>query len=63
MVKKITHKLKFINSFRFMSTSLSDLADSFSETNKEKHKAWLNGKYIKSECDLIGHENNNLFQM
>ena len=43
MVKKTTHKLKFINSFRFMPTSLSDLADSFSETNKEKHKAWLNG--------------------
>ena len=60
MVKKITHKLKFINSFRFMPTSLSDLVDSFSETNKEKYKAWLNGKYIKSECDLIGHENNNL---
>ena len=60
MVKKITHKLKFINSFRFMPTSLSDLVDSLSETNKEKCKAWLNGKYIKSECDLIGHENTNL---
>ena len=63
MVKKNYTQTKVYQFFRFMPTSLSDLVDSLSETNKEKCKAWLNGKYIKSECDLIGHENNNLFQM
>ena len=31
MVKKITYGLKFIDSFRFMSTSLSSLLDNSSE--------------------------------
>ena len=31
MVKKITCKLKFIDSFRFMSSSLSNLANNLSE--------------------------------
>ena len=55
MVKKNYTQTKVYQFFRFMPTSLSDLVDSLSETNKEKCKAWLNGKYIKSECDLIGH--------
>ena len=31
MMKKITYKIKFIDSFRFMSTSLSSLVDNLSE--------------------------------
>ena len=34
--KKTTYKLKFINSYRFMSSKLSDLVDNLSEiSNKE----------------------------
>ena len=37
--KKITYKLKFIDSYRFMSTSLSNLVDKLSEVyNKECNK-------------------------
>ena len=58
--KTITYKLKFIDSFRFMSTSLSNLVDNLSEINKEECKACMNGEINKSECDFIGHENSNL---
>ena len=34
-VKFITYKLKFIDSFRFMNRSLSDLVDNLSEINKQ----------------------------
>ena len=36
--KTITHKLKFIDSFRFMPTSLSNLVDNLSEINKKECK-------------------------
>ena len=58
--RKVAHKLKFIDSFRFMPTLLSDLVDNLSEINKEEWKACLSGKNIKSECDFIRHKNNNL---
>ena len=32
--KTITYKLKYIGSFKFMPTSLSDLLDNLPETNK-----------------------------
>ena len=43
MVKKITCKLKFIDSYKFMSTSLSNLVDNLSgEYDKECKK--MHGK-------------------
>ena len=36
--KTITYKLKFIDSFRFMSTSLSSLVDNLSEIYKKECK-------------------------
>ena len=36
--KTITHKLKFMDSFRFMPTSLSNLVDNLSEINKKECK-------------------------
>ena len=34
--KKITYKLKFINSYRFMNNDLSNLVDNLSEINKKE---------------------------
>ena len=34
--KKITYKLKFIDSYRFMNSKLSDLVDKLSEINKKE---------------------------
>ena len=56
--KTITHKLRFIDNFRSMPASLSDLFNNFSEINKEECKACMNGENIKSECEFIGPKNN-----
>ena len=52
--KTIRYKLKFIDSFRFMSISLSSLVDNLSETYKKECKE------CKSECDFIELKNNKL---
>ena len=59
-VKKITYKLKFVDSYRFISTSLSNLVDNLSgvydkECNRcmERKKIWLN-------CEFIGFKNGRL---
>ena len=54
--KTATYKLKFIDSFRFMSTLLSNLADNSSGIYSKKCK----DKNCKSECDFIGLKNNKL---
>ena len=53
--KTITYKLKFIDSFRFMSTSLSSLVDSLSE---KLHSDEC--KDCKSELDYISAKDNQL---
>ena len=58
--KTITHKLKFIDSYRFVQSKLSDLADNLSEINKKECKACMELKIIKSECGFIGVKNNRL---
>ena len=58
--KKITHKLKFIDSFRFMPTSLSSLVYNLSEINKEECKACMKEENVKPQCEFIGIKNNNL---
>ena len=40
----ITYKLNFIDSYRFMSTSLSELADNLSEINKKECIAFIKKK-------------------
>ena len=58
--KTITHKLKFIDSFRFMSTSLSSLVNNLSKIYKKKYKVCEERRKIKSVCNFIGLKNNKL---
>ena len=53
--KTITHKLKFIDSFRFMSTSLSKLVDNMSGIcNSIECKSCVEKIRINSECCFVG---------
>ena len=52
--KTIVYKLKFINSFRFMQTSLLSLVDNLSEIYSKKCTC-------KSICDFIGLKNDKLY--
>ena len=56
----IMYKLKFIDSYSFMSTALSDLTDNLSEINKKECKACMERNNIKSECKFIEFKNNRL---
>ena len=56
----IIYKLKFIDSFRFMSTSLSSLVDNLSEIYKKECKGCEEKRKIKSVCNFIGLKNNKL---
>ena len=58
--KTITYTLKFIDSFRFMSTSLSNLVDNLSEIYKKECKSCKERKKIMPECNFIGIKNNRL---
>ena len=58
--KTITYKLKFIDSFRFMSTSLSIHIDNVSEIYKKECKWCVKRKKIKSVCNSTGLRNNKL---
>ena len=58
--KAITYKLKFIDSFRFMSTLLSSLVDNLSKIYKKECKGCEERRTIKSVCNFIGLKNNKL---
>ena len=47
--KKITYKLKFIDSYRFMQSKLSDLVDNLSGIYDNKYKKCMETKQIKIE--------------
>ena len=54
------NKLKFIDSFRFMSTTLSKLVDNVSEIYKIECRGCDERRKIKSLCNFIGLKNNKL---
>ena len=56
----MAYRLKFIDSFRFMSTSLSSLVDNLSEIYKKEFKVCEKRRKTKSVCNFIGIENNKL---
>ena len=55
--KKITYKLKFIDSYRFMSTSLSNLVDNLSGIHDKEYKKCMERKKITLNCEFIGFKN------
>ena len=54
--KKITYRLMFIYSYRFMSCNLSDLVDNLSGIKNEQCKKRMEEKEIKIECEFIGYK-------
>ena len=58
--KKITYKLKFIDSYRFMSTSLSNLVDNLSGVYDKECKKCMERKKIRLNCEFIGFKNDRL---
>ena len=59
--KTIRYKLKFIDGFRFMSTSLSELVDNTSEIfNSVECKSCIEKTKINLECYFVGLKNNRL---
>ena len=58
--KFITYKLKFIDSFRFLNKSLSDLVDNLSEINKQECIKCKERKHKSIDCKHINYANNRL---
>ena len=56
--KTITYKLKFIDSFGFISTLLSKLVDNLSEIYKKECKEREERRKIKLVCNFIGPKDN-----
>ena len=58
--KKITYKLTFIDSYRFMSTSLSNLVYNLSRIYDKECKKCMKRKKIRLNCEFIGFKNGRL---
>ena len=58
--KIITYKLKFIDSYRFMQTSLSNLVDNLSGVYDKECKKCMERKKIRLNCEFVGFKNGRL---
>ena len=58
--KTFTYKLRFVDSFRFMSTSPLSLVNNLSEIYKKECKGCEEKRKFKSVCNFIGLKNNKL---
>ena len=56
--KTITYKIKFIDSYRFMQSKLSDLVDNLSGINNKECKSCMEKK--SNQYEFIGFKNNRL---
>ena len=55
--KKITYNLKFIDSYRLMSTSLSNLVDNLSGVYDKECKKYVERKKVRLNCEFIDFKN------
>ena len=58
--KKIAYKLKFIDSHRFMATSLSNLVDNVPGVYDKECKKCMRRQKITLNCEFIGFKNGRL---
>ena len=61
LIKKIKDKLKSIDSYRFMSTSLSNLVDNLSADCDKECKKCMERKKISLNCEFIGFKSGRLY--
>ena len=54
MIKKIKYKLKFIDSYRFISTSLSNIVGNLSGVYDKECNKCMERKKIRLNCEFIG---------
>ena len=55
--EKITYNLKFIDSYRFISTSLSNLVDNLSGVYDKECKKYVERKKVRLNCEFIDFKN------
>ena len=58
--KKIKYKSTFIDSYRFTSTSLSNLVDNLSGVYDKECKKCMERKKIRLNCEFVGFKNGTL---
>ena len=58
--KIITYKLEFIDSYRFMSTSLSNPVDNLSGIYDKECKKCIERRKIRLNCEFVGFKNGRL---
>ena len=58
--QKITYKLKFVDCYRFMSISLSNLVDNLSGVYDKECQKCMERKKIRLNCEFIGFKNGRL---